>query len=96
MLQICLGIILSSHHITDSTRRNGLKLLIPKVRTESAKKGSFYSGAQAFNNLPPFLKKVESLVVLKRSLRISFYRATLYIVFILPCILNLFLGLLLL
>ena len=28
-----------------STRRNDLDLLIPKVRTESAKKGCFYSGA---------------------------------------------------
>jgi len=53
--------IKSSHNY--STKRNGLDLLIPKVRTESAKKGSFYPGAQAFNNLPPFLKEVESLAV---------------------------------
>ena len=42
--------IKSSHSY--STRCNGLDLLIPKVCTESAKKGCFNSGAQAFNNLP--------------------------------------------
>ena len=35
--------IYSSH--VYSTRRNGLDILIPKVRTESAKKGTFYAGA---------------------------------------------------
>ena len=55
---------MSSH-----SRRNGLDLLIPRVRTVSAEKGSFYSGAQAFNNLPPFLKGVESLVVFKTKLK---------------------------
>ena len=66
MLQICFGSI-SSHNY--STRRNGLDLLIPTVRTESAKKGSFYSGAQAFNNLSPFLEGVESLAVFKTKLK---------------------------
>ena len=37
-------------------------ILIPKVRTESAKKGTFYTGAHAFNNLPPHLKEVDSIV----------------------------------
>ena len=49
-------------------RGNGLDILIPKVRTESAKKGTFYSGAQAFNDLPPHLKEVDSIVILKPSL----------------------------
>ena len=40
----------SSHNYF--TRRNGLDLLVPTVHTESAKKGFFHSGAQAFNNLP--------------------------------------------
>ena len=44
-----------------STRCNGLDILIPQVRTESAKKGTFYTGAQAFNNLPPRLQKVDSI-----------------------------------
>ena len=30
-----------------------INILIPKVRTESAKKGPFNTGAQVFNNLPP-------------------------------------------
>ena len=36
--------------------------------TESAKKGTFYTGAQAFNNLPPHLKKVDSIVIFKTLL----------------------------
>ena len=59
--------IKSSHNY--STKRNGLDLLIPKVRTESAKKGSFYTGVQAFCNLPPFLEEVESLLVFKTKLK---------------------------
>ena len=37
------------------TRRNGSDILIPKVCTESPKKGTFYTGAQNFNNLPAHL-----------------------------------------
>ena len=51
-----------------STRRNGLDILIPKVRTETAKKGTFHTGAQAFNNLPPHLKEVDSIVIFKTLL----------------------------
>ena len=58
--------IRSSH--VYSTRRNGLHILIPKVRTESAKNGTFYTGAQAFNNLPPHLKEVYSIVIFKTLL----------------------------
>ena len=38
------------------------------VRTESVKKGTFYTGAQAFNNLPPHLKEVDSIVIFKTLL----------------------------
>ena len=38
-----------------STRCNGLDILIPKVRTESTKKGTFCTGAQDLNNLPAHL-----------------------------------------
>ena len=58
--------IRSSH--VYSTRRNGLDILIPKVRTESAKNETFYTGAQAFNNLPPHLKEVYSIVIFKTLL----------------------------
>ena len=40
-------------------RCNGLDIFTPKVHTKSAKKGTFYTGAQAFNNLPPHLKEVD-------------------------------------
>ena len=50
------------------TRHNGLDMLIPKVRTESAKKGTVYTGAQAFNNLPPHLKEVDSVMIFKTLL----------------------------
>ena len=58
---------IKSSHVY-STRRNGLDILIPKVRTKSAKKGTFYTGAQAFNNLSPHLKEVDSIVFLKTQL----------------------------
>ena len=54
----------SDHYFT---RRDALNILIPKVRTECAKRG-FYSGAQAFNNLPPHLKEVDSLKIFKTQL----------------------------
>ena len=57
-----------------SIRGNGLDILIPKVSTESAKKGTFYSGAQAFNDLPPHLKEVDSVVIFKTQLNDFFFR----------------------
>ena len=64
--------LIKSHFIKSSDvysiRGNGLDILIPKVRTESAKKGTFYSGAQAFNDLPPHLKEVDSIVIFKTHL----------------------------
>ena len=53
---------LTSSHVY-STRGNGLDILIPKVRTESAKKGTFHTGAQAFNTLPLHLKEVHFIVI---------------------------------
>ena len=50
------------------TRHNGLDILFPKVRTESAKKGTFYTGDQAYNNSPPHLKEVDSIVIFKTLL----------------------------
>ena len=69
MLQIFFRVIfiIRSSHVY-STRRNGLDILMPKVRTESAKKGTFYTGAQAFNNLPPHLKEADSIVIFKTLL----------------------------
>jgi len=53
---------ITSSHVY-STRHNGLDIFFPKVRTESAKKGTFHTGAQAFNNLPPHVKEVHSIVI---------------------------------
>ena len=60
-----MSYFIKSSHIYSCTRRNGLDILIPEVRTKSAKKGTFYTGAQAFNNLPPHLKQVDSTVIFK-------------------------------
>ena len=59
---------IKSSHIYYTRHNGGLDILIPKVCTESANKGTFYTGAQAFNNLPPHLKEVDSTVVLKTQL----------------------------
>ena len=48
-----------------STRRNGLDILVPKVSTETAKKGCYYLGAQVFNILPSRMKETESLLIFK-------------------------------
>ena len=40
-----------------------LDILIPEVRTESANNGTSCIRVQAFNNLPPHLKGVGSIVV---------------------------------
>ena len=45
-------------------RRIGLDILIPEVRTESAKNGTSCIGAQTFINLPPHLKEGDSIVIL--------------------------------
>ena len=39
-----------------------------RIRTESAKKGTFYTGAQAFNKLTRHLKEVDSTVIFKTLL----------------------------
>ena len=41
-----------------STRCNGLDILIPQVRTESAKKGTFNSGAQLLITCHPVCRKL--------------------------------------
>ena len=48
-----------------------INILIPK---ESAKKGTFNTGAQAFNNLPLHLKRVDSVVIFKTQLNDIIFR----------------------
>ena len=55
-----------------STRRNGLDIFVPKISTETAKKGCYCFGAQVLNNLPSSMKETESLLILK-TLTKDFY-----------------------
>ena len=48
-----------------------INILIP---TESAKKGTLNTGAQAFNNLPLHLKRVDSVVIFKTQLNDIIFR----------------------
>ena len=41
---------------SQATSSNGIDIITPKVRTEVVKKGCFYVGAEAFNDLSPELK----------------------------------------
>ena len=41
---------------SQATSSNGIDIITPKVRTEVVKKGCFYAGAEAFNDLSPELK----------------------------------------
>jgi len=54
------------------TRRKGLDIFIPKVSTESAKKGCYFFGAQVYNNLPSSIKETESLLIFKTLIK-DFY-----------------------
>jgi len=54
------------------TRHKGLNIFIPKVSTESAKKGCYFFGAQDFNNLPSSIKETESLLIFKTLIK-DFY-----------------------
>ena len=51
------------------TRRNGLDILVPKVSTETAKKGCYYYGAQVFNNLLSSMKETKSLLIFKTMIK---------------------------
>ena len=59
--------LIKSSHVY-SIRRNGLDILIPEVRVESAKKGTFYTRAKALQNLPLHLNEVDSRVIFKTRL----------------------------
>ena len=55
-----------------ATRVNGLNLKIPKVKTESAKKGFFYSGVKIYNALPTHLKTEKFYLPFKQGLKEHF------------------------
>ena len=58
---------IKSSHVYN-TRRNGRDLILPKVNTEIAKKGSFYLGVMDFNKLSKEVKTITSLLTFKSKL----------------------------
>ena len=55
-----------------ATRRNGTDLRMPKVRTESGKRGVYYSGTKIFNDLPLYLKTEKYYIHFKKALKEHF------------------------
>ena len=55
-----------------ATRRNMIDLVIPKVRTESGKKGIYYSGTKIYNALPLALKTEKYYIHFKSALKEHF------------------------
>ena len=55
-----------------ATRRNGTDLRMPKVRTESGKRGIYYSGTKIFNDLPLHLKTEKYYIHFKKALKEHF------------------------
>ena len=55
-----------------ATRRNGTDLRMPKVRTESGKRGIYYSGTKIFNDLPLYLKTEKYYIHFKKALKEHF------------------------
>ena len=50
------------------TRRKGKDVILPKVRTEAAKKSLFYLGGKEYNDLPDILKECKTLTIFKQTL----------------------------
>ena len=55
-----------------ATRVNGRNLKIPKVKTESAKRGFHYSGVRIYNALPTHLKTERFYLPFKQGLKEHF------------------------
>ena len=51
------------------TGRNGLNIIVPKVSTETAKKGCNLFGAQVLINLPSSMKETVSLLIFKTLIK---------------------------
>ena len=54
------------------TRNNGFLVRLPKVRTESAKKGFYFVGAKTFNELPTNIRKAKNLKEFKYLINLYF------------------------
>ena len=55
-----------------AARANGRNLKIPKVKTESAKRGFYYSGVKIYNALPSHLKTERFYLPFKQGLKEHF------------------------
>ena len=55
-----------------ATRANGQNIKIPKIKTESAKRGLYYSGVKIYNALPTHLKTERSYLRFKQGLKEHF------------------------
>ena len=48
------------------TRNTGILIRLPKIKTEQAKKGFFFTGAKLFNQLPVHVRQAETVQEFKR------------------------------
>ena len=53
---------------TVNTRSNGTKLVIPRIKLESARKSTYYQGAIVFNDLPKDIRLEIDFETFKKSL----------------------------
>ena len=60
-----------------NTRGSGHNLLLPKVRTETARKSFYFNGSKLFNNLASEMKDSKSVVIFKTRI-LELYRSKLF------------------
>ena len=48
-----------------NTRGSGKNLMLPKVRTETARKSFYFNGSKLFNNIPNEMKDFISVIIFK-------------------------------
>ena len=60
-----------------NTRGSGHNLLLPKVRTETARKSFYFNGCKLFNNIASEMKDSKSVVILKTRI-LELYRSKVF------------------
>ena len=58
-----------------NTRGSGYNLLLPKVRTETARKSFYFNGSKLFNNIASEIKDSKSIVIFKTRI-LELYRSS--------------------
>ena len=53
--------------------------MIPKVRTETARKAFYFNGSKLFNNIPIEMKEYNSVVIFKNRI-LEFFRSSVFLV----------------